>query len=79
MSDERFPEQREQDRAGGQHGTRNTDGARSERGAGKDEQTQHQPSSDPQLKRVHENVESPPLPARNDVDVEHGGARHRQQ
>lgn len=79
MAHERFPEQHEQDRAGGQHGTRNTDGGHAGRGAKEDELSHEQPSRDPQLRRVHEEAKSPPLPQRNDVPLEHGGARHRQQ
>jgi hypothetical protein len=68
MAQEQFPEQTEEERTGGQHGTRNIDKV-----------VPDQPSKDPQLRRVHENAESPELPDRNDVSIEDGGARHRQQ
>jgi hypothetical protein len=58
MADERFPEQHEQDRAGGQHGTRNTDGGHARRGVREDERSKDQPSRDPQLRRVHEDKTS---------------------
>ena len=66
MGQERFPQQEEHERTGGQHGTRNTD-------------TPSQESKDPQLERVHESVETPDVPHRNDVSTEDGGARHRTQ
>jgi hypothetical protein len=66
MAQERFPQQEEHERTGGQHGTRNTD-------------TPPQESKDPQLKRVHENVATPEVPPRNDVSAEDGGTRHRTQ
>lgn len=75
MAEERFPRQQEHERTGGQHGTQNTGGSPPD----EDAQAREQPSRDPQLRRVHENIEDADLPHRNDVPVEHGGARHRQQ
>jgi hypothetical protein len=75
MGQERFPRREEHERTGGQHGIRDTDDV----GPDGETASDGQPSEDPQLKRVHENAQSPDVPHRNDTDIKDGGARHRQQ
>jgi hypothetical protein len=51
-----------------------------QRGAQEDAAAKHQPSEDPQLRRVHESSGSDDELGRgNDTPVEQGGARHRTQ